>query len=95
MACGFGEEDDDLRFPGDNGGHESGMELDHELEGGLTPLPKPCPPPPSEIVLAPLPPASSSSAVGSLLLNTDVDTNYVENGSKRLRVDASVGQTVA
>ena len=34
---------------------------------------------------------------GSPLLNTDVDTNCVENGddgSKRLRVDSSVGQSV-
>ena len=90
-------EDDDLRFSGDDGGYESGMELDHELEGGLTPPRKPCIPPPSEIVLPQLPPPLPLPAVGSPLLNTDVNTHYDENrddGSKRLRVDATVGQTV-
>ena len=90
-------EDDDLRFPGDNGGYKTGMELDHELEGGLTPPPQPCTPAPSEIVLPPMPPPLPLPKVCSPLLNTDVDTNYVENGddgSKRLRVDSSVGQSV-
>ena len=67
------------------------------LEGGLTPPAKPSTAPPSEFVLPPLPPPLPPPAEGSPLLNTDVDTNYVENGddgSKRLRVDATVGQSV-
>ena len=64
------------------------MDLDQGLEGGLTPPARtltfelPLVPPPVE---------------GSPLLNTDADTNYVENGddgSKRSKVDAAIGQTV-
>ena len=85
--------DDDRRSSDDNGGCESGMELDQGLGGGLTPPARPNTPQPLKFELPPLPPPIE----GSPLLNTDVDTNYVENGddgSKRSRVDASVGQSV-
>ena len=69
------------------------MDLDHGLEGGLTPPTCPLGSPPSSFQLPPvLPPLESS-----LLLNTDTDANYVESGddgSKRLKVDATVDQVV-
>ena len=67
------------------------------FRGDLTPPAKPSTPPPTEFVLPPVPPPLPPLAEGSPLRNTDVDTNCVENGddgSKRLRVDASVGQSV-
>ena len=84
---------EDLRLSDENGGGKSGMDLDQGLEGGLTPPARPGRPPPLTFQLPPAPPPIE----GSPLLNTDADTNYVENGddgSKRLKVDATVGQTV-
>ena len=69
------------------------MDLDQGLEGGLTPPALPGGPPPLTFQLPPSPPPVEVSP----LLNTDADTNYVGNGddgSKRLRVDATVGQSV-
>ena len=86
-------DDEDQRSSDDNGGYESGMDLDQRLEGGLTPPARPGGPPPLTFELPPLAPPIEVSP----LLNTDADTNYVENGddgSKRLKVDATIGQTV-
>ena len=83
-------DDDDRRCSDDNGGYESGMEVDQGLEGGLTPPARPNTPPPLKFELPPLPPPIE----GSPLLNTHMYTNYVENGdasSKRLRVDVALG----
>ena len=84
-AVSVGDDEDQLSSD-DNGGCGSGMDLDQGLEGGLTPSARPGGPPPLTFELPPPSP----------LLNKDADTNYVENGdgSKRLKVDATIGQTV-